>query len=68
MMNSQIQTRLRNQRKIEKEEENVKPTIINDALIRDYIIQYNKENKIFEKDRMPIWELEHLSLSYKSKS
>lgn len=59
---------MRNQRKIEKDEESVKPRIINDEMIRTYIKDYNKDNKIFDKNDMPIWELEHLSLSYKSKS
>ena len=63
----QIQKRLRGQRKIEKDEESVKPTIINEGLIREYIKHYNKENKIFDNDDMPTWELEHLSLSFKSK-
>ena len=34
--------------KIEKEKETVKPTVINDKLINNYLIQYNKENKIFD--------------------
>jgi hypothetical protein len=63
----QIQKRLRGQRKIEKDEESVKPTIINEGLIREYIRHYNKENKIFDMDDMPAWDLEHLSLSFKSK-
>jgi predicted membrane protein len=66
-MEKPIQERLRNKRKIEKEEESVKPTIINDSLIKEYIRTYNKENKIFDMDDMPIWELQHLSLSFKSK-
>lgn len=35
-------------------------------LYRDYLITYNKENRIFEDEEMPLWELTHLSLSYKS--
>jgi len=66
-MKGQIQHRLRGQRKIEKDEESVKPTIINEGLIREYIRYYNKENRIYDMDDMPAWELEHLSLSYKSK-
>ena len=30
------------------------------------MIQYNKENKIFEKDNMPLWELTRLELSFKN--
>jgi Leucine-rich repeat (LRR) protein len=29
-------------------------------------VQYNKENRIFDKDDMSLWELTHLSLSYKN--
>lgn len=74
-MNSDISRRLKDKSKIEKEKETVKPTVINDALIkyhffnnilREYLINYNRENRIFEKDDVPIWELTHLSLSYKS--
>jgi hypothetical protein len=36
-------------------------------MIRSYIKDYNKDNRIFEKNDMYLWELEHLSLSYKSK-
>ena len=35
-------------------------------LFRDYLVQYNKENRIFDKDDMSLWELTHLSLSYKN--
>ena len=62
-----IQNRLQNKRKIDKEEESVKPMIVNDTLIKDYIRTYNKENKIFDMDDMPVWELTHLQLSFKSK-
>jgi hypothetical protein len=30
------------------------------------LVQYNKENKIFEMDDEPIWNLTHLALSYKN--
>lgn len=66
-MRKNIQETLTKQRKIEKDEESVKPTIINEPLIREYIRNYNKENRIYDMDGMPAWELEHLSLSYKSK-
>ena len=29
-------------------------------------MQYNKENKIFEKTEEPLWNLTHLALSYKN--
>ena len=34
--------------KIEKDPESVKPTVINDKLITRYMVQYHKENKIFD--------------------
>ena len=45
----------------------MRPTVINDTLIREYMIEYNRENKIFDDDDRQIWELTHLSLSFKSK-
>ena len=44
----------------------MQPTVINDKLIRDYMLRYNKENKIFDMDDAPIWNLTHLQLSYKN--
>jgi len=35
-------------------------------LYRDYLITYNRENRIYDKNDMPLWELTHLSLSYKN--
>ena len=35
-------------------------------MIRQYLVQYNKENKIFDANDLPLWELTHLSLSYKN--
>jgi hypothetical protein len=65
-MNQDISKKLKTKAKTEKEKETVKPTVINDTLIREYLIMYNKENRIFDNDDMPLWELTHLSLSYKS--
>ena len=50
----------------EKDKETVQPTVINDDLIKNYQLSYNRENKIFEKDKEPIWNLTHLALSYKN--
>ena len=61
-----ISNRLKAKAKIDDDKETVKPTVINDILIRKYIVQYNKENKIFDKNNEPIWDLTHLSLSYKN--
>jgi hypothetical protein len=36
-------------------------------LYREYLITHNKENRIFDNDDMPLWDLTHLSLSYKSR-
>jgi Leucine-rich repeat (LRR) protein len=44
----------------------VKPTVINDTIIRQYLIQHNKENKIFDADDDPLWNLTHCALSYKN--
>lgn len=65
-MNQDISKKLKTKAKTEKEKETVKPTVINDTLIREYLIMYNKENRIFDNDDMSLWELTHLSLSYKS--
>ena len=67
-MNQDISKKLKTKAKTEKEKETVKPTVINDSLIRDYLIIFNKENRIFDNDDMPLWELTHLALSYKSNS
>lgn len=66
VINPDITRRLKNRAKIEKEKNSVKPTVINDTLIREYLVQYNKENKIFEKNDDPLWNLTHLALSYKN--
>ena len=65
-MNPDISKKLKARAKIEKEKESVKPTVINDTLIRGYLVQYNKENKIFEHNDEPLWNLTHLALSYKN--
>lgn len=36
-------------------------------MIRSYMQEYNRENKIFDDDEREIWQLTHLSLSFKSK-
>ncbi len=66
-MKPHIQAQLKTKQKIEKDKETVRPTVINDELITEYMIQYNRENKIFDDDDRQIWELTHLSLSFKSK-
>ena len=58
---------MKDKQKIEKDKETVRPTVINDSLINEYMIEYNRENKIFDDDDREIWELTHLSLSFKSK-
>jgi hypothetical protein len=67
-MEKHVKDRLKTKSKIEKEVETVKPTVINDDLIESYMVSYNKENKIFDRPDMRIWDLTHLALSYKSKS
>ena len=65
-MNSNITDKLKLKAKTEKEKETVKPTVINDVLIKQYILEFNRENEIYDKQDEPLWELEHLSLSYKN--
>ena len=49
-MNQDISKKLKTKAKTEKEKETVKPTVINDSLIRDYLVIFNKENRIFDND------------------
>lgn len=66
VINQEISKRLKATAKIEKEKQSVKPTVINDTLIRGYLVEYNKQNKIFEKNDDPLWNLTHLALSFKN--
>ena len=65
-MKPHIQQELKMKQKIEKDKETVRPTVINDSLIMEYMVEYNRENKIFDDDDRKIWQLTHLSLSFKS--
>ena len=67
-MQSHVRDQLKFKTKIERDAETVKPTVINDKLIEDYLVTYNKENKIFDQQHMRIWDLTHLSISFKSNS
>ncbi|CAI2362369.1 unnamed protein product [Moneuplotes crassus] len=58
---TQIKTRSKVQGK-----ESVRPTVINSDLISEYYRDYNRENKIFNKDDTPLWEFTHLALSYRN--
>lgn len=62
-----VREQLKTKSKIERDAETVKPTVINDKLIEHYMVTYYKENKIFDQQHSRIWDLTHLSLSYKSK-
>ena len=64
----EISKYLKKKAKTEKDKETVKPTVINDDLIREYLVTYNKEAqpRIFEQDNTSLWDLGHLSLSYKN--
>jgi hypothetical protein len=62
-----VRENLKFKTKIERDAETVKPTVINDKLIEDYLVTYNRENKIFDQQNMRIWDLTHLSISFKSK-
>ena len=65
-MRPHIQDQLKKKQKIEKNRETVRPTVINDQLITEYMVEYNRSNSIFDDDDRMIWELTHLSLSFKS--
>lgn len=65
-MNSEISKYIQKRSKVEKDKETVKPTVINDDLMREYIIQDNKENHIFDMNEIPLWDFTHLALSYKN--
>lgn len=45
----------------------MRPTVINDTLISAYMVEYNRENKIFDDDDREVWELTHLALSFRSR-
>ena len=47
-MDSLTRETLKTKSKIEKDPESVKPTVINDRLIKAYMVQYHKDNKIFD--------------------
>ena len=48
MLQGEISKKLKQKAQIEKEKDTVKPSVINDSMIRKYIIQYNRENQIFD--------------------
>lgn len=62
---SEITTQIKTRSKVQGKE-SVRPTVISSSLIANYIREYNKENKIFDKDDVPLWDLTHLSLSYQN--
>lgn len=47
-MQKHIQETLKTKSKIEKDPESVKPTVINDKLIKAYMSTYHRDNKIFD--------------------
>ena len=49
-----------------KKADTIDPNVINDALIKEYIKEYNAENKIFGMDDMPFYELLELRLSFQN--
>ena len=65
-MQVHVQEEFKRKRRIEKDKETVKPTVINDRLIKQYMVEYNLENRIFDDDQQ-IWQLAHLALAFKSK-
>ena len=65
-MDPDITKRLKSKAKTEKDKDTVQPTVINDVLIKQYFIRYNKDNEIYDQNDEPIWNLTHLALSYKN--
>jgi len=65
-MKSYVKDRLKVKSKIERDAETVKPTVINDRLMEHYMVNFNREAKIFDRPDMRIWELTHMELSYKN--
>ena len=47
-MDKHIEETLKTKSKIENNPESVKPTVINDKLIKKYMETYHKDNKIFD--------------------
>lgn len=66
-MNEKTKDTFKTLSKIENKAESIKPTVINDTLIKAYMVQYHRDNKVFDSGAMHIWDLTHLSLSYQSK-
>ena len=60
-----IYTQIKTRSKVQKME-SVRPTVISSQLIRNYIEEYNRENEIYDKDHIPLWDMSHLSLSYQN--
>ncbi len=50
-----------------KEKDTAEPTVINDDLIRDYMVKYKEEAKIYDKRETPFEDFTHLSLPFLSK-
>lgn len=67
VMEPEIQAKFKNKQKIERDKASVTPAVINNEMIEKYMSDYNRENRIFDDDDREIWELTHLSLSFKSK-
>jgi len=66
MENKEIQKHLKTIQKIEKDPVLVQPASICEELINRYMVNYHREEKIFDKEDMRTWELTHLELSYKN--
>ena len=57
---------LKKKDKMEKNKLSVKPTVISDDIIRSYLVKYNREHKIFDKDDLPLWQITNLCLEYRN--
>jgi hypothetical protein len=56
----EVQQIINHKSRVENDKQSVTPTVINDSLIKQYVKQHNRDNKIFDKDDMPLWDLTHL--------
>lgn len=44
----------------------LEPEVINDRMIKEYIDTFNLEKKIFDQENLPLSQISHLALSFKS--
>lgn len=52
--------------KNDQKDDTVEPKVINNEMIREYLVEYNKIHSIFDQDNIPFVQFTHLGLSYKN--